>query len=205
MKDDSYMIPAKPSPGERKHLVDAAMGRKPFDLLITNIQLVNVFSGEIYPAGIGIVASFIAFVGDIPSLAFPEASAVIDFADIVIPRGTTTVVTDPHEIANVMGLRGVEYMLEAGRGLLMYQFAMAPSCVPAVPELESSGSVFGRDEMARMLKMDGVPGAAEVMDYKGVLDNSPRISEILDLAIEEDAFIQGHFFGAVARIPTMSS
>jgi len=211
----------KPSPTDRKHLVDAAMGRKPFDLLIDNIRLVNVFSGEVYPGEIGIVGAFIAFVGDIRNLPFPDALSVIDgkgcfalpgfidshvhiessmltpvnFAEIVIPRGTTTVVTDPHEIANVMGLRGVEYMLQAGRGLPMYQFAMAPSCVPAVPELESSGSVFTRDEMARMLKMDGILGVAEVMDYKGVLANSSRMSEILDLAVEEGAFIQGHFFG----------
>ena len=206
------------------------MGRRPFDNLIKNIRLVNVFSGEIYPVEIGISGGFVAFVDDVGDTdrgeqlgesPFPAAVSVFDgkgalavpgfidshvhiessmltpgnFAGLVIPRGTTTVVTDPHEIANVMGIRGVAYMLEAGRNLPMYQFALAPSCVPAVPELESSGAVFGRDEMALMLKMDGVLGVAEVMDYKGVLSGSERISEILDLAIEEEVFIQGHFFG----------
>jgi len=201
------------------------MGRVPVDLLIDNVRLVNVFSGEIYPAEIGIVGGFVAYVLDGVTTedkpAYPAAQSHIDgggalavpgfidshvhiessmltpanFARIVIPRGTTTVVTDPHEIANVMGIRGVEFMLEAGRNLPMYQFALAPSCVPAVPELESSGADFGRDEMARMLKLPGILGVAEVMDYKGVLKNSPRMSEILDLAIEEEAFIQGHFFG----------
>jgi adenine deaminase len=216
--------------------VDTAIGRVPADILIRNIRLVNVFSGEIYPAEIGISGGFVAFVTAFPgvsraaradkavpagegarraslsvfdggdALAVPgfidshvhiESSMLTpdNFARIVIPRGTTVVVTDPHEIANVMGIRGVKYMLEAGRNLPMYQYAMAPSCVPAVPGLESAGASFGRDQMAEMLRMDGVLGIAEVMDYKGVLKNSPRMCEILDLAVEEEVFVQGHFFG----------
>lgn len=218
------MTVKKPTPVERRLLVNAAMGRIPVDLLIENVRLLNVFSGEIYPAEIGIVGGFIAFVtaadeagteaqarfdgeGALAVPGFIDAHVHIEssmltpanFARIVVPRGTTTVVTDPHEIANVMGIRGVEYMLEAGKHLPMYQFALAPSCVPAVPELECSGASFGRDEMARMLKLDGILGVAEVMDYKGVLNNSPRMSGILDLAIEEDVFIQGHFFGDAPR------
>jgi adenine deaminase len=154
----------KPTPTERHRLVDAAMGRAPVDLLIENVSLVNVFSGEIYPAEIGISGGFVAYVADGSSTkgkpAYPAAQSRIDgkgalavpgfidshvhiessmltpanFAKLVIPRGTTTVVTDPHEIANVMGIRGVEYMLEAGQNLPMYQFALAPTCVPADPD-----------------------------------------------------------------------
>jgi len=211
---------------ERRELVDAAAGRRPFDLLIRNVNLVNVFTGEIYPAEIGICHGFIAFTDDLRTppregserenrgtdewdgeglYAVPgfldshvhiESSMLTpdNFARITVPAGTTAVVTDPHEIGNVMGIRGVEYMLEAGLNLPMYQYALAPSCVPAAPDLESSGASFGREEIARLLEMENVLGVAEVMDYYGVIHNSPRMRDILDLALEKGVFIQGHFF-----------
>ncbi len=208
------------TPARRKSLIDSALGRKPFDLVITNIQLVNVFSGEIYPAQIGITDGYISFIDDtckqdlksdkmlngdgkfavpgfIDSHVHIESSMLTppNFAQIVVPKGTTTVVTDPHEIANVLGLDGVRYMLESAQGLPMYQFALAPSCVPAVPGKETSGAEFNRDEIEELLNMDGVLGVAEIMDYKGVLDHTERMSDILELAIQKDVFIQGHFFG----------
>lgn len=217
----------KLSARERTELVDAAMGKRKFDCVITNIQLVNVFSGEIYPAEIGMCNSYIAHVAekDGESSLEPDALSVYDgqgayavpgfldshmhiessmltpynFAKIVIPKGTTTIVTDPHEIGNVMGIDGVAYMIEAGKDLPMYQYALAPSCVPAVPGLEEAGAVFGRDEIAAILDMDHVFGIAEVMDFYGVIDNSPRMREILDLALERDCFIQGHFFSEKER------
>lgn len=208
---------------ERKELVDAAIGRRRFDLLIKNIKLVNVFSGEIYPAEIGLCNGYIAHVeksqkgnsleagadniydgkgryavpGFIDSHVHIESSMVTpyNFAKIVIPKGTTTVVTDPHEIANVMGIEGVEYMIEAGRDVPMYQYVLSPSCVPSVPGLEEAGAVFGKEEIERIIGMERVLGVAEVMDYYGVINNSKRMREILDLALEKDCFIQGHFFG----------
>ncbi len=207
---------------ERRELVDAAMGRRRFDLLMKNVKLVNVFSGEIYPAEIGLSNGYIAHVekiqkgnsleagadkiydgmgryavpGFIDSHVHIESSMVTpyNFAKIVIPKGTTTVVTDPHEIANVMGIEGVEYMIEAGRDVPMYQYALSPSCVPSVPGLEEAGAVFGKEEIERIIGMERVLGVAEVMDYYGVINNSKRMMEILDLALEKDCFVQGHFF-----------
>lgn len=222
----------KLTPLQRRDLVDAAMGRRPFDLLIRNINLVNVFSGEIYPAEIGICHGYIAYIhgGDpdqLPDPPLPDNQGIhtfdgeglyavpgyIDshmhiessmltpgnFARVVVPRGTTAIVTDPHEIANVMGIRGVQYMMEAAQGLPMYQFALAPSCVPAAPGLESSGAVFGRDEIEQLLDIEDILGVAEVMDYYGVINNSSRMRDILDLALERDVFVQGHFFSESPR------
>ena len=222
----------KLTPLQRRDLVDAAMGRRPFDLLIRNVQLVNVFTGEIYPVEIGICHGYIAYIhggepGQLPDHPLPDNQSIsildgegfyavpgyidshmhvessmltpANFARIVIPRGTTSIVTDPHEIANVMGVRGVRYMMDAVQGLPMYQYALAPSCVPAAPGLESSGAVFGRDEVEQLLDMENILGVAEVMDYYGVLHNSSRIRDILDLALEKDVFVQGHFFSENPR------
>ena len=212
---------------ERNDLVDAAMGRRPFDTLIRNVRLVNVFTGEIYRSEIGICHGYIAFVDNDPEgllgadtarhschdsidgtglFAVPgfidahvhiESSMLTppNFARLVVPRGTMTIITDPHEIANVMGIAGVEYMLRAGGGLPMYQYVLAPSCVPAVPSLESSGAHFGKNEIGKLLDLDGVLGVAEVMDYYGVLHNDRRMAEILDTALDRNLFIQGHVFG----------
>ena len=212
---------------ERKELVDAAMGRKKFDLLIKNVNLVNVFSGEIYQAEIGIFNGYIAHVekmdtgtsleadaeniydgkglyavpGFLDSHVHIESSMLTpyNFAKVVIPKGTTAIVTDPHEIANVMGIEGVKYMIEAGKDVPMYQYTLSPSCVPAVPGLEEAGAVFGKNEVEEILNLDRVLGVAEVMDYYGVIYNSDRMKEILDLAHERGCFIQGHFFSENER------
>jgi adenine deaminase len=213
----------KLTPTERRELVDAAAGRIPVELLIVNVQIINVFTGEIYPGVIGIRHGYIAYAfesedpsqfagnavkvhdgqgayavpGFIDSHVHIESSMLTPrrFAELVIPHGTTTIVTDPHEIGNVLGIDGVEYMIEAGRDLPMYQLALAPSCVPAVPGLEESGAEFGRDEIARLLDNDRILGIAEVMDFQGVVRNSERMREILDLGFERECFIQGHYFG----------
>lgn len=117
------------------------------------------------------------------------------FAGIAVPQGTTTLITDPHEIGNVLGIKGVEYMVESGLGLPQYQLALAPSCVPAAPGLEEAGAEFGREEIERLLEHERIIGIAEVMDYIGVVGNSEKMRSILDLGFEKGCFIQGHFFG----------
>lgn len=118
------------------------------------------------------------------------------FAEIAVPHGTTTIITDPHEIGNVLGIKGVEYMVESGRDLPQYQLALAPSCVPAAPGLEEAGAEFGREEIERLLEHERIIGIAEVMDYIGVVGNSEKMRSILDLGFEKGCFIQGHFFGS---------
>lgn len=114
------------------------------------------------------------------------------FAEAVIPHGTTTVVTDPHEIANVCGIEGVKYMHEASVDLPMRQYILVPSCVPAVPGKENAGAVFTDKEVKELLDLDRVIGLAEVMDYLGVIHNEKRMVDILGCVEERDLFMQGH-------------
>lgn len=115
-----------------------------------------------------------------------------NFAKAVIPHGTTTVVTDPHEIANVYGIKGVEYMHTSSEGLPMRQYVLAPSCVPAVLGLENAGAEFDYKDIEKMLDLERVIGVGEVMDFLGVIGNDKRMVEILDLLEEKGMFIQGH-------------
>ncbi len=115
-----------------------------------------------------------------------------NFAKAVIPHGTTTVVTDPHEIANVCGIDGVKYMHENSEDVPMRQFILAPSCVPAVPGMENAGAEFFADDMTEMLNLDRVIGLAEVMDYNGVINNDKRMVDILKVFDDENLFMQGH-------------
>lgn len=210
-------------PKDRRALVEAALGKRPFDLLIQNVQLVNVFTGEIYPAEVGIYDGFIAHVEANPDKENREKSVMeavetfdgegqflvpgfIDshvhvesgmmtpahYSEVVVPHGTTTIISDPHEIANVLGIEGVEYMHDASESLPVRHFLLAPSCVPSVPEMEGAGAVFGVEEVSRLLDLERVIGIGEVMDYPGVINGSERMQAILELALKRDVFIQGH-------------
>ena len=157
----------KIEPKDKKKLLQAALGKINSDLLVKDVRLVNVLTGEIYPANVFVSAGMIAHVEYRDLKAdLDKADKVIDakgaylipgfvdahmhiessmmtprnFAKAVIPCGTTTVVTDPHEIANVWGLDGVRYMYEASEGLPMRQLLDVPSCVPSVPGLEHAGA-----------------------------------------------------------------
>lgn len=210
-------------PKDRTALVEAALGKRPYDLLIKNVNMLNCFTGEIYLAEIGIYDGFIAHINSDPdnvygTLPKMEGNKEYDgkgmyiipglvdthihiestmmtpknFAKAVIPHGTTTVITDPHEVANVLGLEAVKYMLEVSEGLPMRQYILAPSCVPAVPGIENAGAIFEAKEIKEMLSYDRVLGLAEVMDYPGVIYNSPRMVNILQEAQRQGKFIQGH-------------
>ena len=209
-------------PKDRRILVDAALGRIPCDLAIRNVKLVNVFTGEIYAAEVGVKDGFIACVSADPDgteVPFPieaveeydgrgeylipgfidahvhiESSMVTpaNMAAAVVPLGTTTIITDPHEAANVGGIEAVRYMAEAARDLPLRVYVLAPSCVPAVPGLEYAGAYFGAEEMETLLDMNNVRGIAEIMDYAGVLDHSDRMEGILGTGRRRGVFLQGH-------------
>lgn len=197
--------------------IQTARGLIPFDLAVVGARLVNVLTGEIYPADVGVCQDRISYVGragamDIQAGEIIQANGrflspgLIDthvhiessmltpshFAQAVLPRGTTTVVIDPHEIANVLGMNGVRYMLDASAGLPLKIYVLAPSCVPAVPGLETAGAVFGPAEIAELLSQPRVIGLAEVMDYPGVIEGSPRMMGILQAAASRHALICGH-------------
>ncbi len=190
---------------------------KQFDLILKNTQYVNLFTKEIYPADIGIRDGKIAYItqpGDMPlqgenchdghgMYALPglidthvhiESSLMgpQGFCQAVLPHGTTTVLADPHEIANVMGLEGIRYMLDQCKSLPMDIFLLAPSCVPSVVGLETSKTIFDANEIEQMLRNDRVIGLGEVMDYPGVLKKDGRMMRILDVARRSGKFIQGH-------------
>lgn len=203
---------------DRSRLTAAALGKIPCDLAIENAKLVNVFTGEIYPASVDILDGVVVRIrencvpaeiaaadtidaegryivpGFIDTHLHVESSLLVpeNFGKIVGVWGTTTVVADPHEIANVIGVKGVEYMLESGKRGPIRLFQLAPSCVPSLPGLESAGAVFGAKEVGELLDRDDVPGIGEVMDYYGVADDDQRMHDIIAEGDKRGKFIQGH-------------
>lgn len=115
-----------------------------------------------------------------------------NLAQAVIPYGTTTMVTDPHEIANVCGIEGVIYMHECSSNLPMRQLILVPSCVPALPGLENSGAEFSENEIKSLLNFDRVIGLAEVMDFMGVINNDARMVSVINAVDKRNLFIEGH-------------
>ena len=205
-------------PKDQRALLKVALGLEPADWILANVQLVNVLTGEIYPADIYVSQGFIAHIESTHIGQYGEARKVIDgqgrylipglidahvhiessmltprhFAETVLVHGTTTVITDPHEIANVFGVRGVRYMHEASEHLPMRQLINIPSCVPAVPGLEESGADFTHREIASLLDLSRIIGLAEVMDYLAVIHGEDRMMQILNTAKTAGLYLQGH-------------
>ena len=209
----------KIQPKNKRDLLRAALGEIPSDLAVTNVQLVNVITGEIYPADVFVYDGMIAHVEyRNPGTETDRAEEVLDgggrylipgfidahehiessmmtprnFAKGVIPHGTTTVVTDPHEIANVCGVEGVRYMHEAGEDLPMRQLIDIPSCVPAVPGLENAGAEFFAKEIEELSGLERVIGLAEVMDFLAVIHGEDRMMDIIDVMDRKGLYLQGH-------------
>jgi adenine deaminase len=201
----------------RTELIEAARGDRPLDLIIKNVHLVNVFTCEIYPADIGIYQDRIAIVAPANIHQF-EAVQTIDgtgkwatpgfvdthlhiestmvtpanYAAAVLPFGTTTSIIDPHEIANVMGMDGVKFMVEMSEGLPLRTYITIPSCVPAAPGIETAGAQFGPKEITEMLTWPRVIAVGEVMDYMGVVNGEARMTGIVEAGLEANVTIQGH-------------
>jgi len=203
--------------GTRRTLVEAARGDRPLDLVIRGGDLLNVYTGETYPADIGILGDRIAIIDagsrwgltgaeEIDARGLTAIPGFVDthvhiesmmvtppnFARGVLPFGTTTVVIDPHEIGNVTGLAGVEYMLRASEGLPLRVYATVPSSVPAVPALETAGATFEAAEVAALLAWPRVLGVAELMDYPGVVRQEPRTAAIVEAGLASGKTLEGH-------------
>ena len=203
----------------RKELIKAALGLVECDLAIKNAQLLNVFTGEVYPATVFVYDGAIAHVeyrnleegldkvknvvdaegkylipGLIDAHMHVESSMLTprNFAKVSIPSGTTTIVMDPHEIGNVYGVEGVKYMHDSGEGLSQRQFVDIPSCVPAVPECENAGAEFFAKEIEELAELKRVIGLAEVMDYIGVINQEDRMADIIHAAERKGLYLQGH-------------
>lgn len=187
-----------------------ALGDEPADLVLAGGTIVDVLAGDTYVADVAIADGAIAGIGDYAAAAeridvsgqwvapaFIDAhmhteSALVwlpEFARAVVPHGTGAVVTDPHEIANIAGLPGLEAMREAARGLPLGIFFTVPSCVPA-SAWESPGAEFGPDEIAMMLDWPECVGLGELMNFPGVLAGDDDIAA--KLAISSRARRDGH-------------
>ncbi len=178
---------------ELRYAIDVAAGRRPASLLLRGARLLNVFDGRISTVTVALAGRLVAAVGPAEELELAADHAIdlrgaylapglIDghvhiesslvtpqaYAEGVVPRGVTGVVCDPHEIANVAGVPGVEWLLERSRGLPMDVWVTVPSSVPSTP-LETAGAELGLGEIAELLRHPQVVGVAEMMSFPAVV------------------------------------
>ncbi len=192
-----------------KQVIDVARGLRKADLVLKGGKLVNVASGEIYRADVAIAGGTVAGIGKyegkktvdvtskfilpglIDSHVHIESSLLTpaEFSRAALPHGTTAVVADPHEIANVLGKRGIRYMLDATELLPLDFYFMLPSCVPATT-LETSGAKLTAADLRPFLGHERVLGLAEMMNYPGVLSGDRDVLEKLDAF--RDSVMDGH-------------
>ncbi|WP_428426395.1 adenine deaminase [Pararhizobium sp.] len=205
--------------GLRSRAVAAARGDAPFDILIVNGTLVDMVTGELRAADIGLVGPLIASVhpagvradaaeiinisggfvspGLIDTHMHIESSMVTPatYASAVLARGVTTIVWDPHEFGNVHGVAGVRFAADAAKMSPLRMILLAPSCVPSAPGLELNGADFDADVIADLLSWPEIGGIAEVMNMRGVIDRDPRTSAIVQAGLASEKLICGHARG----------
>ena len=199
-----------------EEMIAAARGEVEVDLLLAGGCIANLLSGEVHRADVAIhrgrIAGFdccsaqrtidldglILAPGFIDGHVHIESSMVTvpEYARAVVPRGTTTVIADPHEIANVWGEAGVRYVLESSRGVPLNVFVMLPSCVPAT-NLETSGATMDAEALAGLMQEEGVLGLAEMMNYPGVICRDREVMRKIRLA--SGRLIDGHAPGLRGR------
>lgn len=200
---------------KRQNLVNAAMGKIECDLVIINAQIINVFTKEILKGQVFIKDQYIVDVdyngqstctakenidlqdkylapGFVDTHLHIESSMLTprNFVKTVLPYGTTTLVTDPHELANTLGVEGVKYVIDDTKDLPINYYVLIPSCVPSVEHKENAGATFYAEEIKTLLQEERVVGIGEIMDYIGVIHNSPRMVDIIEAG--KDTFLQGH-------------
>ena len=197
-----------------KQRIDVAAGRAPADLRIANCRVVDVYNRTVFPADVLVSGGCIAGWG---APGFPEAREVFDaggaylapglidshvhiesshlspaeFSRLVVPHGTTTIVADPHEICNVCGLDGFDYMLRASEHTALQVFLQAPSCVPCTP-FENAGATLDAKEIARRIGLERVLGLGEMMNFVGVCAADSDILDKLMEAARAGKLVDGH-------------
>lgn len=185
----------------KKHLIRVAQGLEPADLVLKNAEVFHVYTGEFILCDIAIADGYIAGTGSYFGIeeidmqgryitpGFIDAHVHIEssmltpyqFAKAALPCGVTTIVTDPHEIANVCGAKGIQYMLDATEQLPLNVYFMLPSCVPAT-DFEDSGAVLLAEDLEPFLEHPRVLGLAEVMNAPGVLQQDENVMAKLEMA-----------------------
>lgn len=203
----------------KQRLVRVALGQEKADLVLKNADYINVFSGEICHGDIAVanglvvgmdahyegetevdVSGKIVAPGFIDAHIHLESSLVspASFARAVVPHGTTTVITDPHEIANVCGTAGIDYMTAATEGLPVDVHFMLPSCVPATP-LEESGATLSWRDINAYFDHPRVLGLAEMMNYPGILMGDRGTIEKIVVSQAHHKKIDGHAPGLAGK------
>lgn len=203
----------------RTRAVAAARGDAPFDVLIAGGTLVDVVTGELRAADIGIVGPLIASIHEPASRS--DAAQIIDatsayvspglidthmhiessmvtpaaYAAAVVARGVTTIVWDPHEFGNVHGVEGVRWAAKAIENLPLRAILLAPSSVPSAPGLECSGADFDAAILTDILSWPQIGGVAEIMNMRGVIERDPRMSGIVQAGLISEKLLCGHARG----------
>lgn len=200
----------------RQQLVEVTLGKAPLDTLLRRAHLLDMATGEIRLVDIGLWGGRVASVtgpdtrtdaetivdldgayvapGLIDTHVHLESSHLVPeaYARIVVPQGTTTVLWDPHELANAGGLAGVRAAVTASRDLPLRVLLAAPSCVPAAPGLECSAADFGAEEMREMLSWPEVYSVGELMNMRGVLGHLPPMNGIMEAGLASGKLLDGH-------------
>ena len=204
---------------DRKKLTEVALGKLPSDRILFNANILNVLTGTFHLGEIWIVDGFIAHVayhdtpgrigqglaatdlggktvipGLIDAHVHIESSMLTPrrFAEAVLVHGTTTVITDPHEIANVYGMEGLAYMHDSALDLPLRVLVDVPSSVPSVPGLENAGATLEAKDVEKAFDLPQVLGLAEVMDSVGLVHGEDRVTSIVEAAHRQHRLIQGH-------------
>lgn len=197
-------------------LIAVAKGHKLADLVLKNAQIFNVFTGKFELGDVAVSGGCIAGIGKysgqeevdltgkfitpgfIDGHVHIESSMVSpgEFARAVVATGTTTIMADPHEIANVAGKKGIQYLLDAAEGLPLNIFVMLPSCVPATL-LETSGAKLSAQDLADFINHPKVLGLGELMDYQGVLQGDSEV--FAKIEISKGKLIDGHAPGLTGK------
>ena len=198
-------------------LIAAATQKIPCDLTVKNVKLVNVLTGEIYPASVDVKDGVIVHVQPGEACDSQSKTTVDGHGKYLLPgfveihmhvessmltperfgreavlHGTTSAMTDPHEIGNVCGMEGILWMVEDAKRSPMRQFNLASSCIPADAEFETVPFPIRAPQMAQLLDSPGIYGIAEVMDSNAVITDQPFMRDILAEGRKRDAVIQGH-------------
>ena len=192
-----------------KNTIAISGGAKPVDLLLKNARVINTFSGDIHRTHVAIHGGRVVGFGDykarqtidlkgaylapgfIDGHVHIESSMVKvpEFASVVLPHGTTSAVIDPHEIANVLGLDGIKYMLASSEDSPLSVYVMLPSCVPAT-NLETAGAELSAHDLGLLLNDERVLGIGEMMDYPGVIYRNEEV--LKKILIAKNKVIDGH-------------
>lgn len=203
---------------ERIGLIAVCMGLEEADLILAGGHVVDVATEEVRRADVAAKGSRIAYVGDAGKVKTSRSTCLIDvsgryvspgfidshahvestmltpsaYASLVIPHGTTGVVIDPHEVANVSGLEGIRAVLDDAERAPLKFYVQAPSCVPSAPNLETSGFTIDSSAIEMLLSFKGVWGLGELMSYDKILEGDSESLEKIRLAYEKGAVVDGH-------------